>query len=86
MKRSGRNEPIQVAIHMCMEAMLGISLYTNLYLMLTKIFCLSYFLFNKIGEKDRTGSAWKRRGWRGWGGVRGQGGEMAQTMYAYMNK
>jgi hypothetical protein len=60
-KKSGRHKPMWVAIHMCMEAMLGISLYTYLYLTLEK-HCLSYhllyFLFNKIGEQEgRTGSA-----------------------------
>jgi hypothetical protein len=42
-------------------------------------------LFNKIGEESRIGSAWKQGGWgkrMGWG----QGGEIAQTMYAHMNK
>jgi hypothetical protein len=63
-KRSGRDEPMWVVIHMCMEAMLGISLYSYLYLKLAKTLCLSYyllcFLFNKIGEEEgRTGSAWK---------------------------
>jgi hypothetical protein len=29
-KRSGRDEPMWVAIHKCMEAMLGISLYSYL--------------------------------------------------------
>jgi hypothetical protein len=48
-----------------MEAMLGISLYS--YLILTaKTLCFSYyclyFLFNKIRDKDRTDSAWKREG------------------------
>jgi hypothetical protein len=58
--------------------------------------CLSYYcldsLFNKIGDKGRTVSAWKQggggegtRGGRG-KGMGGQGGEMAQTMYAHMNK
>jgi hypothetical protein len=37
-------------------------------------------LFNEIGEKGRTGSAWKH------GGVGGAGGEMAQTMSAHVNK
>jgi hypothetical protein len=50
--------------------------------------CFSYyllcFLINKIGEEGRTGSAWKRGG--GGGGDEGQRGEMAQTMYAHMNK
>jgi hypothetical protein len=52
-----------------MEAMLGISLYSYPYLKLAKMLCLSYYhlclLFNKIGEEGRTGSAWKRRKWRG---------------------
>jgi hypothetical protein len=56
---------------MCMEAMLGISLYTYLYLKLAKTLCLSYyllcFLFNKIGKQVR------------WG-------EVAQTMYTHMSK
>jgi hypothetical protein len=41
-KRSGRDEPIRVVIHMCMEAMLGISLYSYLYLNLAKM--LSFLL------------------------------------------
>jgi hypothetical protein len=32
LKRSGRDETIRVVIHMCMEAMLGISLYGYPYL------------------------------------------------------
>jgi hypothetical protein len=63
-KRSGRDEPMWIAIHMCMEAMLGISLYSYLYLKLAKTLCLSYsllcFLFNKIIEEDRTGSDQKQ--------------------------
>jgi hypothetical protein len=48
-----------------MEAILGVSLYSYLYLKLAKMPCLSYyllcFLFNKIREQEgRTGSAWKR--------------------------
>jgi hypothetical protein len=62
-KRSGREEPMWVAIHMCMEAMLEISLYSYLYLKPAKILrlsYLSYYLFNKIGEQEgRTGSAQK---------------------------
>jgi hypothetical protein len=55
-KRSGRDEPMWVAIHMYMEAMLGISLYSFLYLKLAKMVCLSYYLlcllFKKIGEQE----------------------------------
>jgi hypothetical protein len=64
MKSSGRDEPMWVAIHKCMEATLGISLYSYLSLKLAKMICLSYcllcFLFNKIREQEGgTGSAWK---------------------------
>jgi hypothetical protein len=88
-KKSGRDETIQVVIHMCMEAMLGISLYSYLHLKLAKMLCLSYyllcFLFNKIGEEEgRTASAWKCRGLRERG--RGWGREMVQTMYAHVKK
>jgi hypothetical protein len=48
-----------------------------------------YFLFNKMRDKGKTASAWKRGG----GGERegvgegvGGGGEMTQTLYAHMNK
>jgi hypothetical protein len=64
-KRSDRDEPMWVVIHVCMEAMVGISLYNYLYLKLAKTICLSYyllcFLFNKIKEQEgETGSAWKQ--------------------------
>jgi hypothetical protein len=67
-KRCGREEPMCVVIHMCMEAMLGISLYSYLYLKLEKMLYLSYYLlcfpFSKIGEQEGgIGSA------RGWGRV-----------------
>jgi hypothetical protein len=62
-KRSGRKEPMWIAMHKCMEAILGISLYSYLYPKLAKPLCLSYyllcFLFNKMGEQGRTSSAWK---------------------------
>jgi hypothetical protein len=64
-----------------MEAMLGISLYSYLYLKLTKMLCLSYcllcFLFKKIGEQEG------KQVLPGSEGV-GQGAGVAQTMY--MNK
>jgi hypothetical protein len=62
-KRSGRDESIQVVIHLCMEAILGISLEIATLIQLAKMLCLSYYclclLFNKTGEKGRTGSVWK---------------------------
>jgi hypothetical protein len=78
-KRSDRNEPVWVVIiHMCMETMLGISLYSYFYLKLAKMLCFSYyllyFLSNKVGELEgRTGSAQK---WRG----------VAQIMYTQVSK
>jgi hypothetical protein len=57
-ERSGRDETMWVAIHKCMEATLGISLYSYLYLKLEKMLHLSYYLFNKIREQEgRTDSA-----------------------------
>jgi hypothetical protein len=38
-----RDEPMCVVISMYMEAMLGISLYSYLYLKLAKMLCLSYY-------------------------------------------
>jgi hypothetical protein len=62
-KRSGRDESIPVVIYMFMEAMLGMSLYSYPYVKLANTLCVSYYclrlLFNKIGEKGRTSSAWK---------------------------
>jgi hypothetical protein len=48
-KRSGRDEPIWVVIHKCMEATQGISWYSYLHLKPAKT--LYAFLFNKITEK-----------------------------------
>jgi hypothetical protein len=71
-----------------MEATLGISLYSYLYLKVAKTLCLSYylfnFLFNKIGEEEgRTGSPWKQRVEEGW---EGRGRLVAQTMYTHVSK
>jgi hypothetical protein len=74
LKRSGRDEPIWIAIHKCMEAMLGISLCHYLCHKLPKTLCLSYyllcFLFNKIRYKRVE-----------WGG-----GMLAHTIYIHMSK
>jgi hypothetical protein len=43
-KRSGRNEPIWVVIHICMVTALGISLYSYRYLLCS--------LFNNVGEQE----------------------------------
>jgi hypothetical protein len=72
-KKSGRDEPLWVAIiQKCTEATLGISLYSYLYLKLAKTlyYYLLCCLFNKIGER---------------GGGRRMG-EVAQTMYTHISK
>jgi hypothetical protein len=65
-EESGRDELIWVLIHMCMEAMIGTSLYSYLYLKLTKPLCLSYYclhlLFNKILEEGKGGGGKVRTG------------------------
>jgi hypothetical protein len=85
-KRSGRDEPMWVVIHMYMEAMLGNSLYSNLYLKLAKMLCLSYyllcFLFKKLekrAEQDLPGSG----GQAAWGGGEGAGERNAPNVYTY---
>jgi hypothetical protein len=65
-KETGRDEPIGVVIHTCMETTQDISLCGYLYLKLAKMPCFSNyvlcFVFYKITEQEgRTGSAW------GWG-------------------
>jgi hypothetical protein len=76
-KRSGRHEPMWVAIYKYMEAMPGIFLYSYLSLKLAKT-CLSYYLpFYKTREQGTTGSAQK--------GVKRRG-EVAQTMYTHVSK
>jgi hypothetical protein len=56
-KRSGKDEPMGVVIHVCVKAMLGVFLYSYPYLQPAKMLCLSYhclyLLFNKIGQEAR---------------------------------
>jgi hypothetical protein len=84
-KRSGRDEPMWVVIHMSMEAMLGISLYSYPYLKLAKTLCVSYYclcpLFNKIGEEGKTGHSWKPGG--GGRGLGAGGRDGQNNVYTY---
>jgi hypothetical protein len=92
-KRSDRDESIVVVIHLYMEAMLGISLYSYPYFKLAKMLCLSYYcyvclLFNKIVKEGRTGfpgsvdGGGKGKGW--WTGWRD--GPNHVCIYELMNK
>jgi hypothetical protein len=64
--------------------------YLEIKAELAKMLCLSYYclflLFNRTGEKHRTGSTWKGGGRRGKRWEWGQEGEMTQTMYAHVNR
>jgi hypothetical protein len=82
-KRSGRDEPVQVVIHMCMEAMLGISLYSYPYLKLAKTLPFLLLLMSSLQQNWRRG---QNRFCLGARGIRGRRREMAQTMYTHMNK
>jgi hypothetical protein len=42
--KSGRDEPVWVVIHICMGTTQGLSLYSYLYLKLTKMPCFSHYL------------------------------------------
>jgi hypothetical protein len=67
-KRYGRDEQMWVAIHKCMEAVLGISLYIYLYLKLAKTIS---FLLSPMFSRQQN---WRTRGRNsfcpeaGWGG------------------
>jgi type IV secretory pathway VirB3-like protein len=72
-KRSGRDEPMWVVIHMCMDAMLGIFLYSYLYLKLEKntMSFLLYLMFSTKSENKRMEQVLPRSIW---GGMVGEGG------------
>jgi hypothetical protein len=69
----------------------NLSVYISLS-QLAKTLCLSYYclclLFNKIGEKGRTGSAWEQGGCGEREGARGRGRNDPNNVcaYEYMNK
>jgi hypothetical protein len=68
-----------VSIHMSMETMLGISLYSYLYLKLTKN--TMSFLFHVFSSTKLENKRVEQEGPEA-----GGGGEAAQTMYAHVSK
>jgi hypothetical protein len=97
-EESGRDEPIQI-IHTCMEAMLGISLYSYHYLKLQMrhVFLITAYVFSSIKLEKRVeqvlpgskvfGGEREGEGGEVVGGEReGEGGEVVQTIYEHMNK
>jgi endo-1,4-beta-D-glucanase Y len=69
-KRSGRDEPMWVAIHKFMEATLGISLYSYLYPKLAKNVFLSSHVFSSTKLEKRVEQVQPRSGglgvWERW--------------------
>jgi hypothetical protein len=57
-KRSGRDKPIWVVIHICMETTQEISLYSYLYLKLAKTPCFSYYLL-VVAKKQHQLESWR---------------------------
>jgi hypothetical protein len=68
-KRSGRDERIWVVIHMCMEAMLGISLYIYLFLKLQKpyVFVIIFYVFSSTKLENKRAEQVMPRRCRGGG-------------------
>jgi hypothetical protein len=89
-KRTGRDEPIGVVIHICMETTQGNSLCSYLYLKPAKTLCFYFlcFFFYKIREQEGgtdSGGWWYWHWWE-WGGGRGRRMNMVQVMYTHVCK
>jgi hypothetical protein len=79
-RRSGRDEPMWVAVHTCMKAMLGISLYSYLYLKVAKMLFFFLSLVSSIkSENKKVEQVLPRKGW-------GRSGEVVQTTYTHVSK
>jgi hypothetical protein len=88
-KRSGRDESVQVVIHMCMETMLGTSLYSYLCLVLAEMLSFLSSLVFSFQQNWRGGQnkfCLVHGGGRQREGVRNGGVEMVQTVFAHLNK
>jgi hypothetical protein len=87
-KRSGRDEPIWVVIHMCMETMIGISLHSYLHLKLAKTLfsLLSFMISLQNWRRGQNRFCLEARGCEEGKKAGGEGRGMVQTMYTHMNK
>jgi hypothetical protein len=81
-KRSGRDEPMSVEIHMCMETTQGISLYSYLYLKLINHYfsLIIFYVFSSTKLKNKKTEQVLPRSKR-WGM-----GEVAQIMHTCVSK
>jgi hypothetical protein len=93
MKRSGRDESIRVVIHLCMEAMLGIFLYSYPLSQTSKNAISFLLLFmSSLQQNWRRGQNRFCLEARGWGGIRrgwgagGRNGPNNVCTYESMNK
>jgi hypothetical protein len=78
-----------VAIHMCMQAMLGIPLYSYFYLKLEKHYVfliISYVFSSTKSENKRVEQILPRSRDGGVGREERRRGEVAQTMYTHVSK
>jgi hypothetical protein len=78
-KRSGRDEPIEVVIYMCMEGRLGISPYCYPFLKLAETLSFLLLIMSSLQQNWRRGQNrfyLEARGWREREGVgeEGEGG------------
>jgi hypothetical protein len=80
-KRSGREQPIWVVIHICMVTTLGIFLYSYLYLKLAKMLVLiiSYVFSSRKLENKRAEQVLPRSG-------DGGGGKVVHIMYTHVSR
>jgi hypothetical protein len=83
-KRSGRDEPMWVAIYKCMEATLGIPVYSYLYLKLAKTLSFLLSLMFSLQQNQRRGQNRLCLETGRNGALRE--GEVAQTMYTHVSK
>jgi hypothetical protein len=75
-KKTGRDEPIWVVVHICMETTQGISLYSCLYLKLAKMPCFSFYFLCFSSTKSENRRVEHGQPWGGgWHCGEGGGGE-----------
>jgi hypothetical protein len=62
-----RGEPMWITIHVCMEATLGISLYSYLYLKLAKhyVFLITSYVFSSTKSENKRAQVLPGSGGRG---------------------
>jgi hypothetical protein len=89
-KKSGRDETMWDVTHLYIEEMLQISLYSYSYLNYQKCFVFliiaHVFSSTKLEKRAEQLLPGSEGGLGEEGRCRGQGGEMAQTVYAHVNK